>query len=258
MMLIEARGRSWYVQTGEYQTFWNEVQRQEWEPETFAVFERYTDRRHSLIDIGAWIGPTVLYGCQNARMAYAFEPDPVAFAELKANLALNQPRLDNVRLFPQAIAPKNVKIRLGTPIRAGDSSASMLARPTRQAWEADAIRLDDFAKAEAIADCNFIKMDIEGGEYQVIPSIVKWLKEFRPTLCLSLHPHQLYWSGLRMFRVVPAWRRAFVARQTAILMDKLTFYRSCWTIHGTLLSRAEIISHAAQLRNIALVLTDRP
>ncbi len=257
MMQIEVRGRSWLVRTSEYQKFWNEVQLQEWEPETFVVFERYTDRLHSLIDIGAWIGTTVLFGCQNARAAYAFEPDPVAFAELSANVALNQPRLANVRLFPQAIASKTGKARLGTPVSVGDSSASLLSRPTKHAWSVDTIRLDDFAKRENITDCNFVKMDIEGGEYQVIPSAVKWLQEFRPTLYLSLHPAQLYWSGPKIFRLIPAWRRAFVAKQTALLIDALAFYRACITTQGAHISRAEIISHARQLQNLALVLTDQ-
>ena len=39
--------------------------------------------------MGAWIGPTVLYGCQNAKFCYAIEPDPVAFRQLKNNVDLN-------------------------------------------------------------------------------------------------------------------------------------------------------------------------
>jgi hypothetical protein len=36
--------------------------------------------------------------------------------------------------------------------------------------------------------CNFIKMDVEGGETVILPSIAKFLAAEKPTLHLSLHP----------------------------------------------------------------------
>ena len=42
-----------------------------------------------------------------------------------------------------------------------------------------------------IKDCNFIKMDIEGGEVTVIPNIKNYLKRNKPTLYLSLHPKSI-------------------------------------------------------------------
>ncbi len=256
-MMIQVRGRAFRVREGAYDSFWQEVASQTWEPETFRLLEHFIDSQHSFVDVGAWIGPTVLYGSQTARITYALEPDPVAYAELAANVELNQPRLANVRVLNQALAPASGKIRLGTPTRAGDSSATMLARPTRQAWDAEAIRWDDLVRVQAIADCNFIKMDIEGGEYRVIPTMTAWLQKFRPTLYLSLHPPQLFWSGLRIWRAVPALRRAYVANQTAKLFDALAFYPYRFTAHGEPITRAELMTRAARLENLAVVFSER-
>ena len=41
------------------------------------------------VDIGAWIGPTVLYGGQIAARCITAEPDPTAREALEANLDLN-------------------------------------------------------------------------------------------------------------------------------------------------------------------------
>lgn len=256
MMQISVRGKSFQVKQGKWDSHWQQVQRQEWEPETFEIFDRYTDAKHSYIDGGAWIGATVLYGCQTARVVYAFEPDPVAFAELATNVKLNQPRLANIQLFQQAIAPCNGAIKLGAPIDAGDSASTMLTRPVTQAWIVQAIRFDKFARREKITDCNFIKMDIEGGEYQVIPAMAQWLAEFQPTLYLSLHPLQLYWSGLRVLRVLPILRTRLVERATEKLLNALAFYRYCYSAHGSILTRAEILANARRRQNSAIVFTN--
>ena len=41
------------------------------------------------IDIGAWIGPYTLIAASMGMKVYAFEPDKVAFQELKKNIELN-------------------------------------------------------------------------------------------------------------------------------------------------------------------------
>ncbi len=62
--------------------FWRRATSGQWEPETLAVLRDHLDRDHDYLDIGAWIGPTVLYGARKARHVWCFEPDPVAFRHL--------------------------------------------------------------------------------------------------------------------------------------------------------------------------------
>lgn len=54
-----------------------------WEITTFEVFDKYLDKDKYYIDIGAWIGPTVLYAAQKTKRVIAFEPDNIAFNALK-------------------------------------------------------------------------------------------------------------------------------------------------------------------------------
>ena len=85
---IEKNDKTFFVDSSNNTSFWAQLQVGVWEPETFKIFDIFLDKNHSYIDLGAWIGPTVLYGCQNAKFCYAVEPDPVAFKNLKNNIDL--------------------------------------------------------------------------------------------------------------------------------------------------------------------------
>jgi FkbM family methyltransferase len=164
--------------------YWNMVSSGAWEPDTFEVLEKYLSKKHTYLDIGAWIGPTVLYGSQLAKACYAFEPDPVAFAALQRNLALNS-NIANVTANQMAVGASTGLVKLGTNIGHGDSMSSFLW--SKEAIEVQSITLEDVLSTNSITDLNFIKMDIEGGEATVLPAAKEILKTLKPTLYLSLH-----------------------------------------------------------------------
>ena len=165
--------------------FWDRVSSNTWETHTFEIFKQFLSKEHSYIDIGAWIGPTVLYGSQLSKKCYAFEPDPAAYAILQKNLKLND-SIKNVETFQMAIAQNTGNITMGSKSNAGDSMSSMLFNST-SSWSVPSVTLDKFFKTMKITDCNFIKMDIEGGEYLVLPHIKDLIHKVQPTFYLSLH-----------------------------------------------------------------------
>jgi FkbM family methyltransferase len=170
--------------------FWDRVENGDWEPLTYRVFDHFLDEAHSCLDIGAWIGPTALYAASRARHCYALEPDPVAFAALRENVILNPSLADRITLFEQCLAPISGPVRIGnrTSPYGGDSMSSLLFAASALGWEAHGITLESFLAKNAIHDCSFIKMDIEGGEFDVLPVIAGPLAAHHPTLYLSLHP----------------------------------------------------------------------
>ena len=52
----------------------------------------------------------------------------------------------------------------------------------------EGISFDQFIIDNSIDDCNFIKMDIEGGEFTVLPTMQNFLHKEKPTIHLSLNP----------------------------------------------------------------------
>jgi FkbM family methyltransferase len=184
------------------QAFWRRVGAGLWEPQTFDVFQRFLRPDRSYIDMGAWIGPTVLYGAMLAGRVHALEPDPVAFAELTGNVMANPALHPKIQLYPYGIGAESGPLQLyagglyfGEQSQFGDSMSGMFAAPGavgQPCREVDGMDLERFLALNAIGDCNFIKMDIEGGEYAVIPGLWRRLRGGgSPTLYVSFHAPEL-------------------------------------------------------------------
>ncbi|WP_170572434.1 FkbM family methyltransferase [Ruegeria atlantica] len=191
--------------------FWRKASAGAWEPETFAVLDKYLSPDRDYLDIGAWIGPTVLYAARRARHVWCFEPDPTAFRHLAWNLDLNGIR--NVSAFGVALSDQFGVARMasvrGEP---GDSTSSLL-HDGAHGTDALTIAWNQFEAANDLSGVSLVKMDIEGAEYAVLPSLVPWLKMHRPTLYLSTH------AGL----LEPKMRR----ERMEVLADLLSFYSDC-------------------------------
>ena len=172
--------------------FWKRYMGKGWEPKTFKVFDEFLDKNHSYIDIGSYIGPTVLYGSQLAKHCFAIEPDPIAFQELKNNIELNDHLKPHITLSKYCISDSirtakffvpNEKLEYG----GGGSSSLLDWKNKKKFWEVQTTTLQQFIQSFSITDCNFIKIDIEGAEFDLIPSISDYLKNQKPTLFIEIH-----------------------------------------------------------------------
>lgn len=151
------------------------------------------------VDVGAWIGPTSLYGARRAGKTVAFEPDPSAFEELRTNLALNEDAEWSRRISIRntAVSTESGKLEIGSKGNGGDSMTSALFVTENQSWEVEAIGFDIFLNEDSVKNEEiFCKMDIEGFEYTLIPALNSALKDKKISLLLSLHPELLMESIL--------------------------------------------------------------
>lgn len=193
---IKIGGLSYKV-ANHWLAFWQGLNAGTWEPYTFATFKKFLREDKSYVDIGSWIGPTVLYGCQLARHCYAIEPDPKSFIILKENLSLNN--FSNISTYELAIADRNGELKIGVFGVFGDSCTSFISGSL--AIAVPCLTLEEFFTRNNITDCNFIKIDTEGGEFLILPSAKDFLKSFKPTIQIGLHsPHfankELYFNTI--------------------------------------------------------------
>ena len=163
---------------------WKYVNAGTWEPNTFKIFDEFIDKDHNYIDMGAWIGSTVLYGCQLARHTYAIEPDPIALTALKNNINKNSKLQKKITIFEGGISKLNGTMFLGNPN--GDSESTFISG--NNAVAVSTVTFDRFISMYNITDCNFIKMDIEGSEKNVLPLMASYVIEHKPVLYISFHP----------------------------------------------------------------------
>lgn len=79
------------------------------------------------VDIGAWVGPTVIFAARKSKRVYCFEPDYVACRYLLWNIQMNG--LSNVVPFNCALPGSTGMRRLGPFLGNGfgNSTTSLIA-----------------------------------------------------------------------------------------------------------------------------------
>lgn len=217
---ISLLGKEFVARYGAYDRFWTNVKNGRWERNTYSVFERYIDKNTLFVDFGAWIGSTVLFAGQLAKSSIAFEPDPRAYQELEINLQENSQSAwaDRIRIFNQAIHASGKPVLLFTKTDdGGDSMSSTITKKRENSIEIRTRRLEDaISEFREDAEKVFVKMDIEGGEYELLPSISDLLTDERNTFFIEFHHRmfrQSFNDGMEGWeeRYEQAWQPAYAA-----------------------------------------------
>ena len=172
----------------EYSAFWDWYETDDWEPETVAVFTRFLRPNTRYVDLGAWIGSTVLLAAPLVSRIVCVEPDPLAFAALSENLALNPEVMQKTTAVQAAVGATDGSVILTSAGAGGDSNSSVArAGDTGARWETEQITLATLVSRAALGPPDFIKVDIEGAEYDLLST----LPVQPPTLYVALHPNLL-------------------------------------------------------------------
>ena len=166
--------------------FWRKAASGTWEPNTYKILAHYLHADSHYFDIGAWIGHTVLYEAQLAKKVICFEPDPTAYRYLRWNIDLN--KLKNVSSYSLALAETMSISRMASHRgKPGDSMTSLLFDNESSGVDVLTMAWQQFLDISPVKHIDFMKIDIEGGEYQLMPSLKAYLQEHKPVLYLSTH-----------------------------------------------------------------------
>jgi FkbM family methyltransferase len=148
--------------------------------------------RDSIVDIGAHIGAFTVYAARRAAQGrvFSFEPDEANRRQLEANIGINGVR--NVRVSPQAVA--------GAPGRRPlyatrfNSAENSFYWGTSSFRSVDCVTLEGAFAAAGIDRCDFLKMDCEGAEYEILRAAP--LPLLRRISRLSLESHAGSYFGI--------------------------------------------------------------
>jgi len=157
------------------------------EPE-FEQLDRFLVPGGVLMDIGGNTGIYTIKAAQFFRqhgggLVVTYEPLPEMLAELKRNLQLN--RFDNVRLrsFCLGEHPGAAEfwINFNRP-----ASASLVGRdPAASQVSTLVFRLDDVFPLEKLDRLDYVKIDVEGAEAQVLAGARATFQKYRPIVQLE-------------------------------------------------------------------------
>jgi FkbM family methyltransferase len=164
----------------------------------------------TVVEVGANIGVhTVLLAklVGERGRVLAFEPQPVVFQLLCANLALNSILHARCRQVAVAAEPGTLRLPAVDYCRPGNFGS---VRPQERGGESvEVIRLDSLQ----LERCHFIKIDVEGMEREVLQGGLLTLQKLRPMLYLENdsadHASQIvHWLrdlGYCTYRFAPAY-----------------------------------------------------
>jgi FkbM family methyltransferase len=165
-----------------------------YEPETETVFIKHINKNNIVYDIGANVGYFTLLASnligKNGKV-YSFEPLKKNIAILSKHIKLNSAL--NVTIYDFAISDINKQITFtdseNTSANTYIHSSSMFKlSPTTQV---QARSLDDLIYNNKLLPPDFIKIDIEGAEFDALKGAEKLIKKYQPIIYISTHENHL-------------------------------------------------------------------
>jgi FkbM family methyltransferase len=138
-----------------------------------------------IVDVGANIGA---FSCRASRShpgapVYAFEPNPDAARQARANFALNG--IENVHFIESAATQDGRDVVLHLNPSPGGVSIVLMGEGPKVAMRSVTLDVVPFQKASSV----FIKMDCEGAEAELVAWIVNHLELLPPRVLISGECH---------------------------------------------------------------------
>ncbi len=151
----------------------------------YQLIRRFAHRKLKIIvDIGAGFGDFSIMAAKIHKEAivYAFEPNPKLYKLLINNI--KRSGLLNIKTYPYAVGrDKELFLNTGTEY----TQSSMYNSDSTKKIRVKSVTFDSISPGNSI---DFLKMDCEGGEYEIIKSLS--LYQIQRIKYLSMEYHNLY------------------------------------------------------------------
>ncbi len=123
-----------------------------------------------ILDIGAGLGDFSVHAAKRhpGSLVFAYEPFPESFALLQENVKLNG--LDSVRMFPNAVgsvaSSQMVLYAVGAAVQ--HRTAATVGAASATSVTVASVTLDQIFEEQRLSRCDFLKIDCEGAEYEIL------------------------------------------------------------------------------------------
>ncbi len=175
----------------------------EYEAENFEFLTNSCKPGSVIIDIGAHIGLFSVIASQvtgNKGKVYAFEPAPNTYGLLQKTLSINHSG-QLIEPFQKAVGKESGKITFFISDGEADNSNSLVNykddRPLH-GIDVEVTSVDAFVKEKGMNRLDFIKIDVEGAEYDTLLGASQTLQNLRPVCIVAIHPEPIKAKGDRL------------------------------------------------------------
>ena len=172
----------------------------DYEHENFKFVFNNTKKADTILDFGAHIGVFALIAAQTTGKegrVYAFEPSPATYQLLQKSITINNAE-GVIKAFQKAAGSSVGKTTFFISDAQADNANSLVNykedRPLH-GIEIDVTTIDAFVNEQKLTKVNFIKIDVEGAEYDVLKGGVETFNKFRPACILAIHPEPVQAKG---------------------------------------------------------------
>ena len=171
-----------------------------YESENFEYYRQTIKKDDHVIDIGGHIGlqAVVFSKLASNGKVYVFEPAPNTYAIITKTIKINDLH-DRITVFKEAVSDKRGVTSFfinDTPL-ADNANSLVQHRLDKKLVEVKVplISIDEFIAENKISKIDFIKVDAEGAELDVLKGAVKCFADFKPKMTLGLHPSPIKQKG---------------------------------------------------------------
>ena len=143
------------------------------------IISSIVSKNNTVIDIGAnigWISLILAESVGSSGKVYSFEPSSKIFKYLKQ---ISEKRK---QIFPYQMAMSNENGEVSFTNEKHSDLSHISSNVTKNSETVECKTLDNFVLDENITSINFIKVDVEGHDYQVLEGGLETLKSFNPFL----------------------------------------------------------------------------
>jgi len=163
---------------------WQEISNGKWEPQTFRMLSKFIGKKDFVFEVGVDASQTTLFTAAIAGGVVALDPIPWSIEYLQSCIDINPSFKKKVMPIHGALSNKRGKTMF--------TKGSKLFDDVHFTVSSHDVLVETYLISDIEtmfqSEITFINMDIEGGEYICLPSMVKWIKTRKPKLLLSLHP----------------------------------------------------------------------
>lgn len=175
----------------------------DYESENFSFLKSACKEGAVVLDIGAHIG---LFATIAAKLSgekgkvFAFEPAPNTIPVLHQTIRINR-LLGKIEPVNQAMGKEVGKITFFVSDTEADNSNSLISYKEDRKLngvEVAVNTIDNFTAAKKLQKIDFIKIDVEGAEYDTLRGGINVFKTMRPAFILAIHPEPIAKKGDRL------------------------------------------------------------
>lgn len=155
-----------------------------WEKDTFELFDKYLSKDKIFIDIGGWIGTSAMYGSRKSKHVYSIEEDNISFNNMETNMKANC--ANNYTLINKAIFNIENSIIKKFEINA--------------------------------CDISLIKVDIEGGEENILKELYDIYIKYGVTSYIKIHYNRWEDKNIDRFSFLPLYIKNYIISTPSVFI----------------------------------------